>query len=30
VAAIIAVAVNTDGRRKIIGLRIGGPDAEPF
>jgi putative transposase len=30
VAAIIAVAVNTDGRREIIGLAIGPSEAEPF
>ena len=30
VAAIIAVAVNTDGRREIIGLGIGPSEAEPF
>ena len=30
VAAIIAVAVNTDGRREIIGLHIGPSEAEPF
>jgi len=30
VAAIIAVAVNTDGRREIIGLAIGSSEAETF
>ena len=30
VAAIIAVAVNTDGRREIIGLKIGSSEAETF
>ena len=30
VAAIIAVAVNTDGRREIVGLRIGPSEAETF
>ena len=30
VAAIIAVAVNTDGRREIIGLKIGPSEAETF
>ena len=30
VAAIIAVAVSTDGRREIVGLHIGPPEAEPF
>ena len=30
VAAIIAVAVNTDGRREIIGLKVGPPEAETF
>ena len=30
VAAIIAVAVNTDGRREIIGLAIGPSEAETF
>lgn len=29
-AAIIAVAVNTDGRREIIGLSIGPSEAETF
>ena len=30
VAAIIAMAVNTDGRREIVGLHIGPSEAEPF
>jgi putative transposase len=30
VAAIIAVALSTDGRREIIGLGIGPSEAEPF
>jgi transposase-like protein len=30
VAAIIAVAVNTDGRREIVGPHIGPSEAEPF
>lgn len=30
VAAIIAVAVNTEGRREIVGLHIGPSEAEPF
>ena len=30
VAAIIAVAVNTEGKREIIGLHIGPSEAEPF
>ena len=30
VAAILAVAVNTDGRREIVGLHIGPSEAEPF
>jgi transposase-like protein len=30
VAAIIAVAVNTDGRREIVGLHIGPSEAKPF
>lgn len=30
VAAIIAVAVNTDGRREDLGLAIGPSEAEPF
>ena len=29
-AAIIAVAVNTEGRREIVGLGIGPSEAEPF
>ena len=30
VAAIIAVAVTTEGRREIVGLAIGSSEAEPF
>lgn len=30
VAAIIAVAVNADGKREIVGLHIGPSEAEPF
>ena len=30
VAAIIAVAANTDGRREIVGLHIGPSEAESF
>src|ERR1700691_4788656 len=30
VAAIIAVAVNTDGKREIVGLGLGPSEAEPF
>jgi transposase-like protein len=30
VAAIIAMAVNLDGRREIVGLGIGPSEAEPF
>ena len=30
VAAIVAVAVNTDGKREIVGLHIGPSEAEPF
>ena len=30
VAAIIAVAVNTEGKREIIGLHVGPSEAEPF
>jgi putative transposase len=30
VAAIIAVAANTDGRREIVGLYIGPSEAETF
>jgi hypothetical protein len=30
VAAIIAVAVSSDGRREIVGLGIGPSEAEPF
>src|SRR5487761_1540712 len=30
VAALIAVAANTDGKREIVGLHIGPSEAEPF
>ncbi len=30
VAVIIAVAVNTDGRREVIGMAVGPSEAEPF
>ena len=30
VAAIIALAANTDGRREIVGLQIGPSEAETF
>ena len=30
VAAIIAIGVNTDGRREVLGLEIGASEAEPF
>src|SRR5205085_10750253 len=30
VAAIIAVAVSTEGRREIVGLGLGRSEAEPF
>ena len=30
VAVIIAVAVNTDGRREVLGLQVGPSEAEPF
>jgi transposase-like protein len=30
VAAIIAVGVDTDGKREIVGLHIGPSEAEPF
>ncbi|MBB4860814.1 transposase-like protein [Novosphingobium chloroacetimidivorans] len=30
VAAIIAVAVTTEGKREIVGLHIGPSEAEPF
>jgi putative transposase len=30
VAVIIAVGVNTDGRREVLGLQIGASEAEPF
>jgi putative transposase len=30
VAVIIAVAVNTDGRREVLGMEVGASEAEPF
>lgn len=30
VAVIIAAAVNTDGRRKLLGMTVGASEAEPF
>ena len=30
VAVIVAVAVNTDGRREVLGLTVGNSEAEPF
>ncbi len=30
VAVIIAVAANTDGRREVVGMKIGASEAEPF
>jgi putative transposase len=30
VAVIIAVAVNTDGRREVLGMTVGASEAEPF
>jgi putative transposase len=30
VAVIIAVAVNTDGRREVLGMQVGASEAEPF
>lgn len=30
VAAILAIAVNTDGRREVLGLGLGASEAEPF
>jgi transposase-like protein len=30
VAVIIAVAVNTDGRREVLGMEVGPSEAEPF
>jgi putative transposase len=30
VAVIVAVAVNTDGRREVLGMTIGNSEAEPF
>ena len=30
VAVIVAVGVNTDGRREVLGMTIGDSEAEPF
>ena len=30
VAVIIAVGINTDGRREVLGMKIGASEAEPF
>ena len=30
VAAIVAVAVNTNGRREVLGMTVGSPEAEHF
>ena len=30
VAVIVAVAVNTDGQRQVLGLKVGASEAEPF
>jgi len=30
VAVILAIGVNTDGRREVLGLDIGAAEAEPF
>jgi putative transposase len=30
VAVIIAVGVNSDGRREVLGMEIGASEAEPF
>ncbi len=30
VAAIIAIGVNTDGRREVLGMHVGASEAEPF
>src|SRR3954466_13129627 len=30
VAVIVAVAVNTDGRREVLGMTVGNSEAEPF
>ena len=29
-AVIVAMAVNTDGRREVLGMTIGNSEAEPF
>jgi transposase-like protein len=30
VAVIVAVGVNTDGRREVLGMTVGHSEAEPF
>ena len=30
VAVIVAVAVNTDGQRQVLGMKVGASEAEPF
>jgi putative transposase len=30
VAVVIAVAVNTDGQREVLGMAVGASEAEPF
>ncbi len=30
VAVIVAVAVNTEGQRQVIGMKVGPSEAEPF
>ncbi len=30
VAVIVAVGVNTDGQREVLGLKVGASEAEPF
>src|SRR5258705_2457244 len=30
VAVVLAVAVNTDGRREVLGMEVGPSEAEPF
>lgn len=27
---IVAVAINTDGRREVLGMTVGSSEAEPF
>jgi putative transposase len=29
-AVILAVAVNTDGQRRVLGMKVGASQAEPF